>query len=188
MSAPIATGLRRPRLALAIDLDALSATSVLDRFLRAADTVRAHGTAIIGLTASRRCDVLQTFPGIRTRLDALIYEHGCVVELAGRLYPRACPVPQGVGVALRRDGVPALSGQVAVTARDQGVAYTRAVLGELAGVEVVAGPAGAIIIPIGVSRSGAIEFVLDRLGLAADGVREVSSPTLLNETLATLAS
>lgn len=184
---PVATSQPLTRAAIAIDLDALSASSVLDRFLRVADAVRANGTTLIGLTNSRRCDVLQTFPGILSQLDALIYEHGCVVEVEGRLYPRARPVPQGVGLALRRGGVSALSGQVTITARDQGVAATLVALGGAMGVEVVAGPAGAIIIPEGVSRSAAIEFVLDRLGLPRDVIREVSSPISLNETLATLA-
>lgn len=185
MSTPVAAR-RRPRAAIAIDLDALSPSCFLDRFLRATDALRDKGTVIIGLTDSRRCDALQTFPGIRSKLAALIYEHGCVVEVEGRLYPRARPVPQVVGVALRRGGVPALSGQVTVTARDRGVAATLAALNTIPDVEVVAGPGGTIIIPKGASRSSAVDFVLDRLGLPRGDVREVSSPTLLNEALAAL--
>lgn len=187
MSTPVDPGRLAPQAAIAIDLDAVSTSCVLDRFLRATDAMRAGGTAIIALTTSRRCDVLQAYPGIRSRLDALIYEHGCVVELDGRLYPRARPVPQDVSVALRRSGVPTLSGQVTITARDRGVAATRAVLGAITGVEVVAGSAGAIVIPAGISRRAAIEFVAGQLGLAPGAVREVSSAAALNEALVTLS-
>lgn len=184
MSAPVSATALGTGSAIAIDLDALSVSPILDRFLRGSEAVRASGTAIIGYTDSRRCDVLQTFPGIRSRFDALIYEHGCVVEVEGRLFPMAPPVPQEVGLALRRTGVPALSGQVSITAPMSGIAAALASIACAMDIEVVGRADVAIIVPKGTTRENAIDFSLDRLGMPSAVVREVGSPASLSEALA----
>lgn len=156
-----------PTAGLVVDLDALADGCALDRFLRVGARLRAAGTAIIATSDARRSDVIYMYPGIRADVDALIYEHGCVAEVGGRLFPLARPVPQFVGEALRRSGIPAVSGQVAILVPPRAADAAQSLYGECAetGVAVTTGPLGAVVAPASTSPCAALTFVAARLGL-----------------------
>lgn len=152
--------------AITLDLDALADGVLLDRALLDAAVLRRRGTATIALTDRRRCDILQIFPGIRSRVDALVYEHGAVTEIGDRVSIDCEPVSPVVMGAIRQARVSVLPGEATLLlpSQEQEVLREIAVLNSPS-LRVLTSPAGTMIGPAGLDRSRSIRGVLDQLGV-----------------------
>jgi hydroxymethylpyrimidine pyrophosphatase-like HAD family hydrolase len=152
--------------AIALDLDGtltvdgLLATEVL----AAMDDCRTAGVALILVTGRIRQELQRDYPQLPAHLDAIVYENGAVLQLAGQARPCAPAIDPVLTRELHARGVPFRQGEVVLAGRG---CDAETVIGEISRLgldaQVVHNRSELMVLPAGVSKGTGLRLALDWL-------------------------
>jgi hydroxymethylpyrimidine pyrophosphatase-like HAD family hydrolase len=155
--------------AVAVDLDGtLTRDGVLSQdVLAAIDECRDTGVSLVVVTGRIRGELERDFPELVEHVDALVYENGAVLQMAGQLRLCAPAVDPLLGARLGARGVEFRQGEVILACHGSDAAAISEEIARLGlDMQLVHNRAEAMVLPAGVSKGTGLRAALEHLGVS----------------------
>jgi hydroxymethylpyrimidine pyrophosphatase-like HAD family hydrolase len=149
--------------AIALDLDGtLTLDGRLDEeVVRSLDECADTGIRVVVVTGRIRSELGREFPTLAEHVDALVYENGAVVEIAGHRRSCAAPVESELITALADRGVDVRMGEVIVAGRAADAKIVAEEISRLGlDTQVVRNRSELMVLPAGVSKASGLRTAL----------------------------
>jgi hydroxymethylpyrimidine pyrophosphatase-like HAD family hydrolase len=155
--------------AVALDLDrTLTRHGVLSgEVLTAIDECRDTGVSLVVITGRIRGELEKEFPELVEPVDALVYENGAVLQMAGQLRLCAPAVDPLLGARLSACGVEFRRGEVILACHGSDAGTISIEIARLGlDIQVVHNRTEAMVLPAGVSKGTGLRAALEHLAVS----------------------
>jgi len=156
--------------AVALDLDGTLTEDgvVSDEVLTAMDECRDTGVSLVLVTGRIRDELQKDYPQLPAHLDALVYENGAVLQLAGQVRRCAAGIDPTLVSALRSRGLDLRQGEVILACHGSDAAAVSEEIIRLGlDAQVVHNRTELMVLPAGVSKGTGLRQALAELEVSA---------------------